>query len=465
MSILQRTVETFLQGYAFDEVVVVLPSELAASPPSYLDHVIVVEGGERRQDSVANGFAAVAPSSQVIVIHDAARPLVSPTLIERTVTAAFEHGAAIAALQAKDTVKRGDASRIIRGTLPREEIFLAQTPQAFRVGVQVMSGAASAQVAGRAFAELADLCVEVLAPAALAETRRVGGDFEGQIAVVALGKCGSREMSAGSDLDMMTLYRPADPAGGSSLKGWDGVTYFGRFTQRLIAALSAQTAEGGLYEVDMQLRPTGTKGPVAVSFAAFEHYYEAEAETWELLALTRARVAWATSPAFAAEAQAAIAAALRRPRERARTARDVREMRELMARERPPKGDWDLKLGEGGLVDIEFAAQFLQLAHAAEGGPLRPNTAEALTAFAGSPLAPAAPIADLERAWRLQQDLTQLLKLALEDGADPAEEPAAFRALLARAGGARDFRQLRTALAKAQAAAHAAYVAILEGQA
>ena len=135
VSILERTVETFLQGYAFDEVIVALPSELAASPPSYLDDVIVVEGGERRQDSVANGFAAVAPSSQVIVIHDAARPLVSPALIERTVAAAFQHGAAIAALQAKDTVKRGDASGIIRGTLPREEIFLAQTPQAFRVGV------------------------------------------------------------------------------------------------------------------------------------------------------------------------------------------------------------------------------------------------------------------------------------------------------------------------------------------
>jgi 2-C-methyl-D-erythritol 4-phosphate cytidylyltransferase/2-C-methyl-D-erythritol 2,4-cyclodiphosphate synthase len=84
---------------------------------------------------VANAFREVAPSSQVIVIHDAARPLVTASLIERTVDAAFKHGAAIAALQARDTVKRGDAARVIRGTLPREEIFLAQTPQAFRVGV------------------------------------------------------------------------------------------------------------------------------------------------------------------------------------------------------------------------------------------------------------------------------------------------------------------------------------------
>ena len=133
--ILKRTVDVFLQGYPFDEVIVALPEELAANPPSYLDDVMVVAGGARRQDSVANAFRHVAPSSQVIVIHDAARPLVTAALIERTVDAAYAHGAAIAALQARDTVKRGDASRIIRDTLPREEIFLAQTPQAFRVGV------------------------------------------------------------------------------------------------------------------------------------------------------------------------------------------------------------------------------------------------------------------------------------------------------------------------------------------
>jgi glutamate-ammonia-ligase adenylyltransferase len=259
----------------------------------------------------------------------------------------------------------------------------------------------------------------------------------------------------------MTLYRPAEPAEGSTIRGWDPTTYFGRVTQRLIAALSAQTAEGGLYEVDMQLRPTGTKGPVAVSFAAFAHYYADEAETWELLALTRARVAWATSGAFAQEAAGAIGAALRRPRDRAKTAQDVREMRDLMAAERPPKGAWDLKLSEGGLVDIEFAAQFLQLAHAADGGPLRPHTADALAAFQRSGLADDARLDALQAAWRLQQDLTQLIKVALDDAADVEREPAAFKALLARAGGARDFRQLKTRLAKAQAAAHAAFEGVV----
>ena len=209
-----------------------------------------------------------------------------------------------------------------------DAVRIVHREQAFRVGVQVMSGAASAAAAGKAFADLADVCIEALADAALAETERLGGAFPGDVAVVALGKCGSREMSAGSDLDLMTLYRGSDPHAASEIKAWDAATFYGRFTQRLIAALSSQTAEGGLYEVDMQLRPSGTKGPVAVSFAAFEGYYEAEAETWELLALTRARVVWSTSPAFAADAEAAIEAALRRPRERApgrrRRARDAR---------------------------------------------------------------------------------------------------------------------------------------------
>ncbi len=343
-----------------------------------------------------------------------------------------------------------------------DEVRRIHREQAFRVGVQVMSGSATAEMAGRDFADLADLCIEALAPAALAEAERMGGAFRGDVAVVALGKCGSREMSAGSDLDLMTLYRAADPTAVSELKGWDASTYYGRFTQRLIAALSSPTAEGQLYEVDMQLRPSGTKGPVAVSFAAFGHYYEGEAETWELLALTRARVVWSTSEAFTADAQGAIEAALRRPRDRRKTAADVREMRQLLEDERPPKGPWDLKLSPGGLVDIEFAAQFLQLAHAADGGPLRANTAAALAALAAADLAPADAVAALSDAWRLQQDLTQLLKVALGSDPDPASEPKAFQALLSRAGGVKTFKALEKRLAEARTAARKAYLEVVK---
>jgi len=279
--------------------------------------------------------------------------------------------------------------------------------------------------------------------------------------VVALGKCGSREMSAGSDLDLMTVYAPARPDGASAGKGWTADVFYGRFTQRLIAALSTPTGEGELYEVDMQLRPSGTKGPVAVSMTAFEDYYEREAETWELLALTRARVVWASSPEFSGRAERAIEAALRKTRKIRTVAADTREMRDLLARERPPKGPWDLKLCPGGLVDIEFAAQFLQLAHAAQGGPLRANTAQALSALGASALVADDSLEALQKAWVLQQNLTQILKLALTTEDAPEDQPAAFRRIMARAAGLRDFRTLKLRLSQAQAEAHKAFLKVV----
>ena len=333
--------------------------------------------------------------------------------------------------------------------------------QSFRVGVQVMSGAASAEEAGGAFANLADACIRALGRAALGEVERIAGAFPGEVAIVALGKCGSREMTARSDLDLMTLYRPRDAAAMSAIKDWSADTFYTRFTQRLVAALSAPTAEGGLYQVDLQLRPSGTAGPVAVSLKAFEAYYQRAAETWELLALTRARIVWSSSDAFAGVAAAAIETALRRPRDPRAAARDVLDMRELMERERPATGVWDLKLSPGGLVDVEFIAQFLQIIHAGEGGPLDPNTAAALAALAARGMIAPAQAAALGDAWRLQQDLSQLLKLALDDEVDPAAEPAGFRRLLARAGGSRDFGTLQRKLARTRARARETFVAVL----
>jgi len=333
---------------------------------------------------------------------------------------------------------------------------------AFRVAVQVLGGVASAEAAGHAFADLADALVSGLAQAALAEVERIAGAFDGDVAVIALGKCGSREMTARSDLDLMTLYRPASPHAESSIKGWSASTFYARFTQRLVAALSAPTAAGTLYEVDLQLRPSGTAGPVAVSASAFDSYYAQEAETWELLALCRARVVWASSADFARQATEAIEGVLRRPRDASACARDGLDMRALMAAERPPQGFWDLKLGEGGLVDIEFTAQHLQLIHAADGGPLHQNTGEALGALSAALPQHAGMLGGVLRAWRLQQHLSQLLKIALDEGETPEDEPPAFKALMARAGGARTFSTLKSRLATSRRAAHAAFETLVK---
>jgi glutamate-ammonia-ligase adenylyltransferase len=337
----------------------------------------------------------------------------------------------------------------------------AHREQAFRIGVRVISGTADAGAAGQAFADLADASIRALAAASLKETVRIGGDYAGDVAIVALGKAGSREMNARSDLDLMTLYAPADTDAPSTLKGWGADTVYTRFTQRLVAALSAPTGEGRLYDVDLQLRPSGTAGPVAVSLKAFERYYDGEAETWEFLALTRARVVWASSPAFEVRASAALEAALRRPRNAAKTATDVREMRSLMHRERPASGFWDLKLTPGGLVDIEFAVQYLQIVGAAAGGQLEVNTGVALQALSIYGAAETDVLTVLSNAWTLQQNLSQVLKVALADGADPAGEPARFQAILAKAGGFAEFPALLKALTAAQAAALKAYKAVV----
>jgi 2-C-methyl-D-erythritol 4-phosphate cytidylyltransferase/2-C-methyl-D-erythritol 2,4-cyclodiphosphate synthase len=137
--ILQHSVEAFLNSDVISDVIVALPGDLAADPPEYLKGggkpLQIVAGGARRQDSVSRAFGHVPSDAQIVVIHDAARPLVSDAVIQRTIDAASAGGAAIAAVRAHDTVKRAGVDGVITATLPREEIFLAQTPQAFRVSV------------------------------------------------------------------------------------------------------------------------------------------------------------------------------------------------------------------------------------------------------------------------------------------------------------------------------------------
>ena len=305
--------------------------------------------------------------------------------------------------------------------------------QQFRIGMQILSGRLSTEAAGAAYARVADACVSHLAPLAIEDVTRQAGRLDGQIAIIALGKLGSQEMTATSDLDLMAVYLPDDPSAGSTVKGWAAETWFARVTQRLIAALSAPTHEGTLYEIDMKLRPTGAKGPVAVSLAAFENYYTREADTWEFLALTRARVVWASSADFADLVRLKVETILRTPRSRPETALDVLNMRALMEKERPAKTFWDFKLSVGGQVDAEFAAQFLQLVHASEGGPLRSGTLAALTAMQRAGLAPPAEIDALILGWRVQQSLAQVMRVSLTENDDPHNEPEAFQRKLARA--------------------------------
>lgn len=219
--------------------------------------------------------------------------------------------------------------------------------QAFLTGHRLLHGKIGARDAAEAWTELADTSVELMSTLALYETERRFGRAPGTWGVIGLGKLGGAEMTAGSDLDLLVIYDPGDHE--------DAQVWFTRFTQRLIAALSSETGEGQLYEVDMRLRPSGRAGPVATSIAAFERYHREEAWTWEHMALTRLRVL-SGDESLAAQIEATTQQIINSDRSEARTT-DILDMRARLLRDKPSAGPWDLKLRRGGLVDLEFITQ------------------------------------------------------------------------------------------------------------
>jgi glutamate-ammonia-ligase adenylyltransferase len=326
-----------------------------------------------------------------------------------------------------------------------------QREEAFRVGVQVLEGVASAADAGAAHADLAEACVAAMAEAALTETERLQGvTAPGAFAVLALGKLGGRELAEGSDLDIMVVYDEAERS-----------EFYTRFTQRLISALSAPTEEGLLYEIDTQLRPSGSKGPVAVRLSAFAHYYAEEAWTWEMLALTRVRPV-AGDEALAARVMAVVQATLSRPGDEAKIKSDVIDMRARMQRERPGRSEWDLKLAAGGFVDIEFVAQALQMIHAARGQDvLSANTGEAIAKLANAGALSGVQSAMLGEAWRLLGDLQQTLRICVEGDFDPDTASPALKAKLAAVGAATSFEALEAKLSETQRQVRALFASLL----
>jgi len=334
--------------------------------------------------------------------------------------------------------------------------------QAFLIGVRVLSGTLTAEQAGAAYATLAAGLIESLLPRVEAELVRQHGRIEGgRAAVLAMGKLGGREMTASSDLDLIVIYDFKDGAASDGARSLPAAQYFARLTQRLIAALSAPTAEGSLYQVDMRLRPSGTQGPVATRLSSFIDYQRNQAWTWEHLALMRARVLTG-APDLKQEIEATISEVLRRPRDRARLALDVREMRAKIEMEKGTKDIWDLKQVRGGLVDIEFLAQFLQVASADEHPDvLDQNTAVALAKLAQAGVLSPGDAEILLPAIKLYHTLTQGLRLCLDKPFVPEEAPQGLKELLARASDMPDFPTLEASLKDTLAEVHAAFERIV----
>ncbi|MGH6793293.1 MAG: bifunctional [glutamine synthetase] adenylyltransferase/[glutamine synthetase]-adenylyl-L-tyrosine phosphorylase, partial [Methyloceanibacter sp.] len=331
--------------------------------------------------------------------------------------------------------------------------------QGFLIGVRVISGTLSARQAGAAYAGLAETLIAVLAERVEAELVRQHGRMPGgQAAVIAMGKLGGREMTATSDLDLIVVYDyEGDAAQSDGPRSLPGPQYYTRFTQRLIAALSAQTAEGSLYQVDMRLRPSGNQGPVATRLSSFTDYQQSSAWAWEHLALTRASVI-AGAPALRRRIDDTIRAVLSRPRDRAAVAEEVRTMRAKIEEEKGTADIWDLKQVRGGLVDLEFLAQFLEIVSATEHPDvLDQNTEAALTGLAQAGVLSPGDADILIPAVRLYYTLTQVLRLCLDKAFVADEAPRALKDLLARAADMPDFPTLEATLEETLAAVHAAF--------
>ncbi len=280
----------------------------------------------------------------------------------------------------------------------------------FRLAVAELDGRLDQDAAGEARTVLAEAAIGALLPLVLADhARRYGKLPGGGLAVVALGKAGSRAMMAGSDLDLMLIYDHPE-TGGSPPGQLAPSQYFARAAQAVIAALTVPTRDGNLYDVDMRLRPSGGKGPVAVSLAAFTRYHREAALTWERLALTRGRVV-AGPVALRRLVTAAITDALKQG-DPATILADTLAMRRRLLAELPPTGPWDAKRRVGGLMDVEFIAQALQLRLAGQARVLSPVTRVAFARLARAGALPAADAALLVQAdatWRAVQGLLRIM--------------------------------------------------------
>jgi [glutamine synthetase] adenylyltransferase / [glutamine synthetase]-adenylyl-L-tyrosine phosphorylase len=345
-------------------------------------------------------------------------------------------------------IKAFAAARSASAGDPMQEILdtarIIGSEQAFLVGVRILTGSISAAEAGVAYATIAERLIAALLREVTREMEEDHGRVPGGAAVVvAMGKLGGREMTAASDVDLIVIY-DFDAAAEQS----DGPRplapshYYMRLTQRLINTISARTAEGALYDVDMRLRPSGQKGPVATRLSSFTSYQATEAWTWEHMALTRARVI-AGCRELSAKVEADVRKVLFTRRDRSRIAADVHDMRKRIEAEKATDDIWDLKQVRGGLVDLEFLVQYLQLIYATDHPAiLHQTTLVALAAAASEGVIAAGDYRRLAAAGQLIHDLTQILRLTLEGPFVPGSAPKGLKSLLVRAGDATSFEGL-----------------------
>ncbi len=314
--------------------------------------------------------------------------------------------------------------------LNRARLFAAE--QRFLISVGLLKATLKPPEAGKAFSDLAEAVVQALFRRTLEEFERQHGRLPaGRAAILAFGRLGSREMTAGSDLDLIVIYdHAADAIASDGARPLPPSQYYTRLTQRLTAALAAPTAEGCAYQVDLRLRPSGQAGPLATHIEAFEHYQLHEAWTWEHMAMSRGRPI-AGEPDLVQRVSVALDRIVAMPRDGQELAADIGAMRGRIEREKPAANSFDVKLARGGLIDAEFAAQFLVLAGL--GRKAGETLLETLERAMEKGRLSQAEGDTLLAAASLQTALLQIQRTADDKAFDPQHAPDALKRLLVAA--------------------------------
>ncbi|MEM9902356.1 MAG: glutamine-synthetase adenylyltransferase [Pseudomonadota bacterium] len=301
----------------------------------------------------------------------------------------------------------------------------------FRIGVHHLRGLTDADEAGTEYAELAEAVLAALTPVVVAQFAEKHGPPPGKgLAVFGMGSLGAGWLSAGSDLDLIVIY---DPAGEDASQGPRPLAtrpYFARLTQTLVTALTAPTAAGKLYEVDMRLRPSGRQGPVATALAAFDSYQRGEAWVWEHMALTRARCVAGAAEVRAA-AEAVRSEVLSQPRAAGEVWDELGKMRARLSEAKPPQSPLDVKSGPGGLQDIELLAQAATLLSPASAR----RTQAQLDAARRAGILPAQTAETLARTYRLARAVQSATRLLHNGPLTPEAFGQGARAVLLRETG------------------------------
>jgi glutamate-ammonia-ligase adenylyltransferase len=305
----------------------------------------------------------------------------------------------------------------------------------FALGVQLIVAHSDPIEAAEGYSRIAEAAINVLARAATAEFEARHGRVPGsELLVMGLGRLGGEALTHASDLDLVYLFSGTHEAESDGPRPLRATDYFNRLAPRVTAALSVPTASGPLYDVDTRLRPSGTDGMLAVSLESFARYQSEQAWTWEHMALTRARPVFG-SQAGRAELQAVIDSTLSRPRDPARLVADAVAMRTEMASHKAPRGRFDIKLGPGGLVDLEFAVHTLQLKHNIG---LHPHLEDALEELVAAGLVSE----EVDPALRLLTRMLVMFRLVSPASDAPPDET---RPLVAAACGLPDWNALLAA--------------------